>query len=219
MPKKAFFRLDDTKREEIVNNAMQLFIDYPYEDINMEMVFTAISVHPGTYYRYFEHKDELYCFLVQNVMQKRADFFNNHTQDFLLQVFLTGLFDEDMGMGNEPLSELEIKFLETVLSIPEGNLFYIYMNALKGETAALIKDMLRRMRLDGYLRPDIDDELVSFMFETMQFNLVLFFREHGIKDIEMQNKISKYFADFFGHGLVDDDKYARIVSDFEKAKK
>ncbi len=31
------------------------------------------------------------------------------------------------------------------------------------------------MRVDGYLRPDIDDDLISFIFESMQFNLAMFF--------------------------------------------
>lgn len=55
----------------------------------------------------------------------------------------------------------------------------------------LIKDILRGMRVDGYLRPDIDDDLISFMFESMQFNLVMFFREFDIKDSKLQHKISQ----------------------------
>lgn len=75
----------------------------------------------------------------------------------------------------EPLNELEIKLTETLLYIPENILLKIYLNVLKGESFPLIKDILRRMRVEGYLRPDIDDDLIFFMFESMQFNLVLFF--------------------------------------------
>jgi hypothetical protein len=73
------------------------------------------------------------------------------------------------------------------------------------------------MRVDGYLRPDIDDDLISFMFESMQFNLVMFYREFNIKDSTLQNKISKYFTDFMSHGLLEDHKYSEIVRDFKKA--
>lgn len=104
------------------------------------------------------------------------------------------------GIVTEPLNELEIKLTETFLYIPENILLKIYLNVLKGESFLLIKDVLRRMRVDGYLRPDIDDDLISFMFESMQFNLVMFFREFDIKDSKLQHKISKYFADFKGHG-------------------
>ncbi|MED1016866.1 hypothetical protein [Bacillus atrophaeus] len=116
------------------------------------------------------------------------------------------------GIVTEPLNELEIKLT------PENILLKIYLNVLKGESFPLIKDILRRMRVDGYLRPDTDDDLISFMFESMQFNLVMFFREFDIKDSKLQYKISKYFADFMGHGLLEDHKYSEIVSDLKKAK-
>ncbi|WP_145036463.1 TetR/AcrR family transcriptional regulator [Paenibacillus sp. Y412MC10] len=218
MPKSTFFHLDEARREEISNSAMQLFVDHLYEDITMKMVLDSLSMHPGTFYRYFEDKDDLYCLLIRNVTQKRAAYFNNSNEDSLLQFFLTGLFGSVNGIVTEPLNELEIKLTETLLYIPENILLKIYLNVLKGESFPLIKDILRRMRVDGYLRPDIDDDLISFMFESMQFNLVMFFREFDIKDSKLQHKISKYFADFMSHGLLEDHKYAEMVSDLKKAK-
>lgn len=61
------------------------------------------------------------------------------------------------GIVTEPLNKLEIKLTETFLYIPENILLKIYLNVLKGES--FLKDILRRMRVDGYLRPDIDDDL------------------------------------------------------------
>ncbi|PAF15749.1 TetR/AcrR family transcriptional regulator [Terribacillus saccharophilus] len=218
MPKNTFFRLDEARREEISNSAMHLFVDNLYEDITMKMVLDSLSMHPGTFYRYFEDKDDLYCLLIRNVTQKRAAYFNNSNEDSLFRFFLTGLFGNVNGIETEPLNELEIKLTETFLYIPENILLKIYLNVLKGESFPLIKDILRRMRVDGYLRPDIDDDLISFMFESMQFNLVMFFREFDIKDSKLQHKISKYFADFMGHGLLEDHKYSEIVSDSKKVK-
>jgi len=207
MPKNTFFRLDEERRDEISNSAMQLFADHLYEDITMKMVLDRLSMHPGTFYRYFEDKDDLYCLLIGNITRKRAEYFKNSNEDSLFQYFLTGLFGNVNSTVTEPLNELEIKLTETFLTIPENTLLKIYLNVLKGESFPLIKDMIRRMRVDGYLRPDIDDDLISFMFESMQFNLIMFFREFDIKDSKLQYKISKYFADFMGHGLVEDHKY------------
>ncbi|MCM3313114.1 TetR/AcrR family transcriptional regulator [Psychrobacillus sp. MER TA 17] len=218
MPKHTFFRLDEARREEISNRAMHLFVDHLYEDITMKMVLDRLSMHPGTFYRYFEDKDDLYCLLVRNVTEKRAAYFNNSNEDSLFHFFLTGLFGNVNGMVTEPLNELEIKLTKTLLYIPENILLKIYLNVLKGKSFPLIKNMLRRMRVDGYLRPDIDDDLISFMFESMQFNLVMFFREFDIKDSKLQHKISKYFTDFMSHGLLEDHKYTEIVSNLKKGK-
>lgn len=118
-------------------------------------------------------------------------------------------------MVTEPLNELEIKLTKTFSYIPEDILLKVYVNVLKGESFPMIKDILRRMRVDGYLRPDVDDDLISFMFESMQLNLILFFREFDIKDSGTQHKISKYFAEFMGHGLLEDHKYSEMVSDLK----
>lgn len=74
------------------------------------------------------------------------------------------------------------------------------------------------MRVDGNLRPDIDDDLISFIFESMQFNLAMFFREFDIKDSRLYYKISKYFADFMDHELLEYHKYPEIFSNFKKAR-
>lgn len=147
MPKNTFFRLDEARREEISNSAMHLFVDNPYEDITMKMILDSLSMHPGTFYRYFEDKDDLYCLLIRNVTQKRAAYFNNSNEDSLFRFFLTGLFGNVNGIVTEPLNELEIKLIETFLYIPENILLKIYLNVLKGESFPLIKDILRRMRL------------------------------------------------------------------------
>ncbi|PRA07568.1 MULTISPECIES: TetR/AcrR family transcriptional regulator [unclassified Paenibacillus] len=219
MPKNSFFRLDETRREEISSSAMLLFVDNLYEDITMKMVLDSLSMHPGTFYRYFEDKDDLYCHLIRNVTQKRAAYFNNSNEDSLYSYFLTGLFGNVNGMVTEPLNELEIKLTKTFSYIPEDILLKVYVNVLKGESFPMIKDILRRMRVDGYLRPDVDDDLISFMFESMQLNLILFFREFDIKDSELQHKISKYFAEFMGHGLLEDHKFSEMVSDLKGERK
>jgi hypothetical protein len=152
------------------------------------------------------------------VTRKRAAYFNNRNDDSLFQFFLTGLLGNVNGIVTEPLNELEIKLTETFLNIPENTLLKIYLNVLKGESFPIIKNILRRMRVDGYLRPDIDDDLISFMFESMQFNLIMFFREFDIKDSELQHKISKYFTDFMGHGLLEDYKYSEIVGNLRKSR-
>jgi AcrR family transcriptional regulator len=219
MPKNNFFRLDETRREEISNSAMHLFVNNLYEDITMKMVLDSLSMHPGTFYRYFEDKDDLYCHLIRNVTQKRAAYFSNSNEDSLYSYFLTGLFGNVNGMVTEPLNELEIKLTKTFSYIPEDILLKVYVNVLKGESFPMIKDILRRMRVDGYLRPDVDDDLISFMFESMQLNLILFFREFDIKDSKLQHKISKYFAEFMGHGLLEDHKYSEMVSDLKGERK
>lgn len=89
----------------------------------MKMVLDSLSMHPGTFYRYFEDKDDLYCLLIRNVTQKRAAYFNNSNEDSLFRFFLTGLFGNVNGIVTEPLNELEIKLTATLFTFPRT--FYL----------------------------------------------------------------------------------------------
>ena len=212
MPKKSFFRLADERQMEIYNASIHLFMDNNYEEINMKKVLQYLSMNPGTFYRYFEDKDDLYCYLIRVIVHKRVEFFNQNNEDFLYNLFISGLFGDIDGAGAEPLDEIEIEFLETFSNIPESLLLKVYTNVLKGESIPFIKDALRQMRLNGDLRPNIDDDMVSFMFESMQFNIIMFLREYKITDSKMQQKIYQYFVDFMGHGLLEDKKYSELLN-------
>lgn len=80
----------------------------------------------------------------------------------------------------EPLNELEIKFIKTIITLPVDVLLHLYLDLFKDESIVIFKDSLRRLRYDGKLRPDIDNDLISFKYVTVQFNLILFYREAGI---------------------------------------
>ncbi len=211
MPKKSFFRLNNERQLELYHAALHLFVNHDYEKITMRMVLESLSMNPGTFYRYFDDKDDLYCYSVGNIVHKRVEFFQQNNEDFLYVFFISGLFGGIDQNYAEPLDALELQFLETFSLIPENLLLKVYTNVLKGESTPIIKDALRQMRLNGYLRPNIDDDMVSFMFESMQFNIFMFLRDCKITDPKMQKKIYQYFVDFMGHGLLEDDKYSEML--------
>ncbi|MDR1272118.1 MAG: TetR/AcrR family transcriptional regulator [Clostridiales Family XIII bacterium] len=201
MPKKAFDNLSEENRQEMMDKAMQLYVDHPFEDITLKMILDTLSLHPTTFYRYFENKDELYYTALYRVVQKRGEYLKTHDESDVLNLFY---FEE----GTEPLNELEVQFTKTILSLPDEILLHLYLKSFMNETFLKVKDELRHMRYDSKLRPDVDDDLISFIFSTVQFNLVLFFREFGIKDEDLMVKQQKYLRSFFRHGLMTDSRFS-----------
>lgn len=202
MFQKAFLNLDQEKRDELLNKAMQLFVDHKYEDITIKQILEALSLHPATFYRYFKDKDDLYQVLLRNMAQKRKEVLKKPGQEYVFE-----LNASDQTADSEPMAELEIKFAKTMIALPVDVLAHLYLDLFKDESIAMFKDQLRRLRYDGKLRPDIDDDLVSFMYATLQFNLILFYREVGIEEEDLQAKARKHFDQFFLHGLIKDSAY------------
>lgn len=200
MSKKSFFNLDGEKQDELMNKAMHLFVEHKYEEITMKKLLEALSLHPATFYRYFKDKGDLYHMLLVKLARKRKEYLEKDGDEYVFEL---------MSYDNtaEPLSELELKFAKTVLNLPVDVLLHLHLNLFKDESMAVFKDTLRHLRYDGKLRPDIDEDLISYIYSTVQFNLILYYREAGIEDEDLQIKIRKYFDKFFLHGLIKDSDF------------
>lgn len=200
MAQQAFLNLDKEKQDELMNKAMRLFVDHKYEEITIKQLLEALSLYPATFYRYFKDKDDLYHHLLVSLAEKRKAFLEKDGQEYVFEL-------TDYDNTAEPLSELELKFAKTVMHLPVDVLLHLYLDLFKDESIAVFKNSLRKLRYDGKLRPDIDDDLISYIYATVQFNLILFYRESGIEDEDLQAKIRKYFDQFFLHGLVKDSEF------------
>ncbi len=61
------------KLENIINAAGELFMTRPYHMVTMEDVRKGAGVGKGTLYRHFESKEELYCSVVQNELDRLVE--------------------------------------------------------------------------------------------------------------------------------------------------
>ena len=203
MPKKAFLNLNMEKRSRISETAMRLFVDHPYEQLTVTQIIKNLSLHPTTFYRYFDNKEELYCYLLQSIAQKRSmtlSSIRDQRSDF---------FYYDDRLSDNELTELEIRFVGTAKRLPVDVLQHMYMNVFLDETVSLHKSRLRLMRYDGKLRPDIDDDLIAYIGATIPFNIIMFGRAAGIEDDALLSKLNRYFFEnFFLHGLMPDEVFS-----------
>ena len=56
--------------EDIIKkHAMELFIDYSYEDVDMKMISQKCEIAVGTLYNYFKNKKQLYTMLLEESWQ------------------------------------------------------------------------------------------------------------------------------------------------------
>jgi AcrR family transcriptional regulator len=63
-------RLDERKRQDIIDAAVKLFASRPYHDVRLDDVAAAARVGKGTVYLYFEGKEDLYGSLIHDAMDE-----------------------------------------------------------------------------------------------------------------------------------------------------
>jgi AcrR family transcriptional regulator len=69
-------RLDQTKRQQIMDAAVRLFASRPFHEVKLDDVAAAARVGKGTLYLYFENKNALYISLIQDGFASLVDRLN-----------------------------------------------------------------------------------------------------------------------------------------------
>ena len=62
--KPAFFRLSGERRRTLLDTAMDIYLEYPYEEVSARLLCGRMGLNPATFYRYFGTKDDLLLYPV-----------------------------------------------------------------------------------------------------------------------------------------------------------
>ena len=72
MPRSTFFNLPEDKRARVVEALKAEFAARPYVRASVDRVIGAAGVSKGSFYQYFENKDDAYAHLVRELMSARV---------------------------------------------------------------------------------------------------------------------------------------------------
>lgn len=79
MPKSLFFKLDETKRTRITEAALTEFSSNIYNESSINQIIKTADISRGSFYKYFEDKEDVYFHMVQIVFENTAvTFFDTH---------------------------------------------------------------------------------------------------------------------------------------------
>lgn len=72
MPTQTFFNLSEDKRQNLIQCAFEEFSKKPYEEASINAIIQTAEIPRGSFYQYFEDKDDLYYFL--HGIRRRKEF-------------------------------------------------------------------------------------------------------------------------------------------------
>ena len=82
MPFQTFFNLPQDKQESIVSAAIDEFYDYGYQKASIARIVEATGIARGSFYQYFENKQDIYRYLILDVIGGRK---HEYTRRFFKQ--------------------------------------------------------------------------------------------------------------------------------------
>lgn len=71
MPKQTFFNLPEEKQKRILDVAVKEFAEHGYKGANISRMVLAAGIAKGSFYQYFEDKDDLYHYIVTTMIAEK----------------------------------------------------------------------------------------------------------------------------------------------------
>jgi len=65
MPTKAFYNLEQNKQKQLLDAAKHEFSENYYEDASINKIIKTINMPRGSFYLYFENKEDLYLYILE----------------------------------------------------------------------------------------------------------------------------------------------------------
>ncbi|MCC8101042.1 MAG: TetR/AcrR family transcriptional regulator [Clostridiales bacterium] len=189
MPKETFLNLKEERRSELLELAGECFLNMDYESIRVEDLVKTMKIPVGSFYRYFEDKDDAAVTYFR---------YKDSTYEVPMQI--------EHVMEPVKVTEAEIEealpFTSAVKKLPDRIFERIIMDQ-KDHVIAEYKRFLTELKYDGKLRSDLDPDLISYMYATTLYNLELYYRDNNIENDKLRWQIKRYFYfTFFKYGIM-----------------
>lgn len=76
VPNKTFDRLPNEKKEAVIRAALKEFTAHDFASASLNDIITGIGIAKGSFYRYFNNKQELYEYLIAYGLEKKIRYVN-----------------------------------------------------------------------------------------------------------------------------------------------
>ena len=137
MPKQTFYQLADTKRKTFLQEAYKEFSLHSFQAASVTNLVKSLGIAKGSVYQYFENKEELYNFLVNDADRQLEklidltcayngeDFFDWYTKLLMVEVKYLLSFPQYGLLFQKLTSESDLSLVSLRIQIEEKRLIRI----------------------------------------------------------------------------------------------
>jgi AcrR family transcriptional regulator len=181
MPKQTFLNLPREKRETIMNAAVEEFAEYGLENASTNRIVKNSGIAKGSFYQYFEDKQDVFIYLLDVIEQQEMEFFkdrhppstNMDTFHYFRWMLKTGM---EFGLSHPRMVQAAWRVLLGE-GLYYGKSFDQYRQKTKQSLTTMIKAAIERGEVD----PSVDVELAVMVMETWSNAITTYMLNEGMK--------------------------------------
>jgi len=185
MPKQTFHNLPEEKRETIFNAAVEEFAQYGLENASTNRIVKNSGIAKGSFYQYFEDKQDVFMHLLAVVEHKEMEFFkdrhppsnNMDTFQYFRWLIKTGM---EFGLAHPRMIQAAYRVLLGE-GLYYGKKFAEYRQKTTQWLTAGITQAIERGEVD----PSVDVELAVMIMETWSNAITMYILNEGAKQKDM----------------------------------
>lgn len=175
MPSQTFLNLPEEKRQRILNAAVEEFAKYSFNDVSIAGIIELAEIPRGSFYQYFSDLKDLYKYLFHTIAERKMVYLhramqNNPRDDFfetIKNLYVAGL---QFAMDEPLLTKIASKFMKEKEDFRKE-----IVGSLEGSASDFYLKLLIASKEKGEIDPNVDLEMASFIFTTMNLSLIDYF--------------------------------------------
>ncbi len=165
MPKQTFFNLPAEKRDPFIEIAIEEFAHNDYQTASISRIVAQAGIAKGSFYQYFENKEDLYTYLLDLGARQKAQFLNADPPEAQMDIFayLRWLIQEGVHFefSNPKLSQIGYR------AVKSGTLPEQYREQAVASANTFFTELVAQGKAQGNMDPAIDDEVAAFIFNAI----------------------------------------------------
>lgn len=166
-PTQTFLNLPEEKRRRFLDIAIDEFAHHHYRSASISRVVARAGIAKGSFYQYFRDKKDLHQYLVELAVKAKLEYLLNHPETGRKEGFfakIRGLFqaNADFEVAAPKLNRLLTHVVHGDMPDADDNL-----QRVLGIVQERVKALVREAAARGDIRPDLDQDLVSFVITAL----------------------------------------------------
>ena len=171
MPKDTFFNLPEKKRKRILSVLLDAFASGAYQDVSIDQIVDQAGISKGSFYQYFEDKQDCYLYLIQLTVDEKIRFmadFNSSSEERdpfqLLQTIIQASLD--FQFSNPRLGQIAYRAAFKDAPLPADT-----RDVIRTSSQSYFENMLKEGIEAGVIRDGIDPGVGAFILNAVFINL------------------------------------------------
>lgn len=187
MPKQTFFNLPEEKREKIVNAAVEEFAEYGLENASTNRIVRNSGIAKGSFYQYFEDKQDVFMYLLSVLEREKMDFFKGmHPPSTNMDTFEYFRWMIKAGMEFNSAYPRMTQAVSRVL-LGEGLYYGKNFASYREKTTQALSMMIQQAIERGEVDPSVDVELAVMVMDTWSNAISTYILNEGMKQKDIPN--------------------------------